>query len=68
MKKKCKIYEADIFIEKQYDKLLEHEEQKKFIKYCDTRLQDTATWTNCLMNLLSELEAELDYIENTDML
>jgi len=68
MNKKCIFYEADIFIEKQYDKLLKHEDQRKFIEHCDTRLQDTATWTNCLLNLLTELEAELDYIENTDML
>ena len=68
VKKKYIFYEANIFIEKQYDKLLEHDDQRKFIKYCDTRLQDTATWTPSLLNLLTDLEAELDYLENTDML
>jgi len=65
MSEKCKLYEADVFIEARFETVID---QRAFIEHCDTRLQDTATWTNCLMNLLSELEAELDYLENTDML
>ena len=68
MRKECIIYEAEIFIEKKYDSILGSEEQRRFVVHCDKRLQDTSTWTSSLLNLLTEFEAELDFLKETDML
>ena len=68
MKKECIVYEAEIFIEKKYDRIISSEEQRFFITHCDKRLQATSTWTYSLLNLLTEFEAELDFLKETDML
>ena len=68
MRNECIFYEANVFIEKKYDRIISPEEQRCFITHCDTKLQDTATWTDSLLNLLTEFECELTYLEDTDML
>lgn len=68
MKKECIFYEANIFIEKRFDRIIDAEGQRQFIQHCDNRLQDTSTWTGSLLNLLTELEAELNFLKETDIL
>ena len=68
MKDECIFYAGEIFIEKRFESMLNHDDQRAFIKYCDDRLQVTSTWTYPMLNLLTELECELNYLENTDML
>ena len=58
-------YEADIFIEARFETV---RDQRAFLNHCEARLQTTAKWTPSLVNLIDELNGELDYLENTDML
>ena len=65
MKTECIIYPADEFIEARFETV---RNQREFLKHCEARLQTTSSWTNSLVNLIDDLNGELDYLENTDML
>ena len=65
MSKKCIIYEADEFIEARFETMCN---QREFLKHCEARLQLKSSWTPSLMNLIDDLNDELDYLEETDML
>ena len=65
MKKECIIYPADEFIEARFETV---RNQREFLKHCEARLQLKSSWTPSLVNLIDELNSDLDYLENTDML